>query len=142
MSDAGFRLNDDDKFDIQLQQGKIQERKLAELLVGADIELIEVKAESYIWERTGNLCIEFEWDGKPSGIANTKAGVWAHVMLRAEDGEVMGWTLFKVERLKEICRQAYKEGRVRRGVGDDGKSAVILIRLRDLWPMMLRGRAA
>jgi hypothetical protein len=137
MSDVGYHLNDDGKFDIQLNQSKIEERRLAEIFVGADIELVEVKAESFLWERSGNLCIEFEWNGEPSGIAKTNAGIWAQTLIRAEDGEVMGWVLFKVDRLKEVCRQAYREGRFRRGVGDKGKSSVVLIRLRDLWPMLL-----
>jgi hypothetical protein len=140
MSDPGYRLNDDDKFDIQLAQAKVEERKLAQIFVGADIELIEVKAESFLWERSGKLCIEFERNGKPSGIAVTKAGVWAHALIRASDREVMGWALFPVARLKELCRQAYRAGRVLRCVGDGGKSSVVLLRLADLWPMMLGKR--
>jgi hypothetical protein len=138
--EAGYRLNDDGKFDIQLAQGKVEERRLAEIFVGADIELIEVKGESFIWERSGKICIEFERNGKPSGIAVTKAGLWAHALIRASDREVMGWTLFKVDRLKELCREAYRQGRVLHCVGDGGRSSVVLLRLADLWPMMLGKR--
>lgn len=136
----GYKLNDDDKFDIQLAQGKIEERKLAEIFVGAHIERVEVKAESFIWERSGKICIEFSRNGKPSGIAATKAEFWAHVLIRASDREVMGWVMFKVDRLKELCRQAFRDKRVLHCVGDGGSSSVVLLRLADLWPMMLGKR--
>jgi hypothetical protein len=138
--DPGYRLNNDEKYDIQLAQGVLEERRLADIFVGARLELVEVKAESFIWERTGKICIEFSRNGQPSGIAATKAEFWVHVLIRASDREVMGWMMFKTDRLKELCREAYRQRRVLHCVGDGGRSSVVLLRLADLWPMMLGKR--
>ena len=133
MSDAGFRLNDDDKFDIQLAQGKIQERKLAELLVGADIELIEVKAESYIWERTGNLCIEFEWNGEPSRASRQDQGRRLgarHAARRGRRGDGLD-PVQGVGTAQGAMLPPGVQGQAGSSAASatDGKSAVVLIRL-------------
>jgi hypothetical protein len=133
MRDNGFELNRDHKFDIQLSAAMINERRLGEIFVGADIrklETIELKSESHQWEKTGNIAIEFDWSGKPSGIAVTEAGFWAHELKR--HGETLGYFMFPDERLKALCREAYRRGDYRTGVGDDGLSSVVLIRIRDL----------
>jgi len=56
-----FTFNRDNKWDIQLQQGQIAERDLADLLC----QKIELKSESYLWRRTGNICIEFSQNCRP-----------------------------------------------------------------------------
>ena len=53
------------KFDIDLQYGTIKEEKIIDMFVN---KKIEVKSERGMWMKTGNICIEYESYGKPSGI--------------------------------------------------------------------------
>jgi len=69
-------------FDIDLPFGEIYEDKLKDILAGK----IEVKTERDIWKTTGNMCIELEYKGKPSGINVTKADYWCQVF--TDNGEV------------------------------------------------------
>ena len=113
------------KFDIQLSQALINERRLANVFENGKIE---VKSESYLWERTRNSCIEYEQNGKPSGIAITEAEHWIHELL-LQDGSVHVRLMLPVPRLKELCRRAYAEGRYRKNAGDGGRFSVYLIPL-------------
>ena len=63
------------KFDIDLEYGQVREKKVADMLQG---KKIEVKSERGMWQRTGNIAIEFESYGKPSGIAATESDYWFH----------------------------------------------------------------
>jgi hypothetical protein len=74
------------KFDLQLEQAQLRERALDKIFADARIEKIELKSESHQWEQTGNICMEFKQDGKPSGIATTEADFWVHELLRGGDG--------------------------------------------------------
>jgi len=44
------------KFDIDLAYGEVREDKIAEMLTG---KKIEVKSEKDMWQKTGNICIEY-----------------------------------------------------------------------------------
>jgi hypothetical protein len=77
---SGIIQNRDKKFDLQLSQALIDERRLAEIFAGAKIERIELKSESSQWEQTGHIAIEYEQDGKPSGIATTEAAALAKLI--------------------------------------------------------------
>lgn len=116
-----------DKFDRQLREGHANERRMMEMLGGSKIEL---KSESWQWEQTGNICIEYEQAGKPSGIAITEAEIWVHELKR--DGRTLMYLFIPVERLKELCREAFRKGRVRSNCGDGGRTKVVLLRVRDL----------
>lgn len=119
---SGITIHNGKKFDLQLSQALIDEQRLADIFSHARIERVELKSESYQWERTGNICIEFESRGRPSGIATTEADYWVHELKR--DGETLVYLMFPIERLKQLCRQS---GRVVHGAGDDdAQSAVIL----------------
>lgn len=116
------------KFDFQLAQAHIHERRLATLLLGGKVEL---KTERWQWEQTGNLCVEYRQNGQPSGIAVTEADVWAHELC-SPDGTTRVWLMFPVERLKRLARAAYKAGNWRKG-GDDGRMEVVLIPIMSLF---------
>jgi hypothetical protein len=122
--------NRDRKFDLQLSQALIHERRLAEIFAGATIEKIELKSETWQWEQTGNICIEYMCDGRPSGISTTEADYWVHELRR--DGETLCYLMFPIERLKELARDAIRRGRSRSGAGDDGRFTVALVALRDI----------
>jgi hypothetical protein len=123
-------FNRDNKFDLQLSEALVNERRLAEIFTAAKIEKIELKSETWQWERTGNICIEYKQDGKPSGIAVTEADYWVHELRR--DGGTLCYLMFPVERLKELARKAYQEGRYSERGGDGGRFCNVLIRLSDI----------
>ena len=63
------------KFDLDLMYGEIREEKIAAMLTD---KKVEVKSERDIWQNTGNICIEYESWGKPSGIRATESDYWFH----------------------------------------------------------------
>jgi len=131
MNEIAFNKNN--KFDIQLSQALLDERRLGDIFVNRKIEnlvRIELKSESYQWEQTGNICIEYRCDGKRSGLSVTEADYWCHELKR--DGKTLLYLMFPDERLKELCRDAIKAGRARSGAGDGGRFDVALIKLKDL----------
>jgi hypothetical protein len=79
---------------------------------------IEVKSDRQA-SRTGNLCIEYENKGRPSGINNTKADYWVYFIVYADRDEC-----YKIptEELKIICQTSFRT----RG-GDFGASRMYLI---------------
>ena len=58
-----------DKFDIDLDFGKVGEKAVEEMFEGDGS--IEVKTERDIWKTTGNIAIEIRYRGKLSGISTT-----------------------------------------------------------------------
>lgn len=122
--------NRDSKFDLQLSAALINERRLGEIFGGAKLEKIELKTENWQWEQTGKIAIEFEQGGRPSGIAVTEADIWVHELKR--DGETLVYLMFPIERLKKLCREAYRCGDYRTGVGDGGRFSIILLRLSEI----------
>lgn len=129
-AEAKVIQNRDRKFDLQLSRALIDERRLADVFVNQKIEKIELKSESYQWEKTGNICIEYKQNGTPSGISTTEADVWVHELKRAD--QTLCYLMFPVERLKELCRAAIKNGRSRSGAGDGGRFDVVILRLKDI----------
>jgi hypothetical protein len=120
-------FNRDRKFDLQLSEALLRESVLAELLGNGRIEL---KSETWQWEQTGNICIEYQCDGLPSGISTTQADVWVHELRR--DGATLVYLMFPVNRLKELAREHFRRGHFRTNAGDGGRFSVILIPLREI----------
>jgi hypothetical protein len=117
------------KFDLQLSEALIEERELADIFEFHGITKIELKTERWLWERSGNICIEYECNGEPSGIAATESDFWVHQLKR--DYETLVYLMFPVARLKELVRVAIRSGRCRIG-GDGKRMKVALIRLSDI----------
>jgi hypothetical protein len=120
-------FNRDNKFDLQLSDALIAERRLASIFENLDIHKIELKTETWQWEQTGNICIEYRQNGELSGIAVTEAGCWVHELRR--DEQTLVYLMFPVDRLKELARLAYKQGHYHEGGGDGGRFCNILIPL-------------
>ena len=127
MTDGKVTFNRDNKFDLQLSDALIAERRLADIFENLDIHKIELKTETWQWEQTGNICIEYRQAGQPSGIAVTEAGCWVHELRR--DGQTLCYLMFPNERLKQLARKAYAEGRYHEGGGDGGRFSNVLIPL-------------
>ena len=125
-----IKFNRDKKFDIQLSQALINERRLAEIFGAAKIEKHELKSETFQWEQTGNIAIEYACDGEPSGIAVTEADMWVHELRR--NGKTLMYLMVPMERMKELARDAYRRGEYHEGGGDKGRFSNVLLKLRDL----------
>jgi hypothetical protein len=121
------------KFDLQLDLSFINERELADVFEWHKITKLELKSESWLWEQTGNICIEFEHDGKPSGIAATESDYWVHELKR--DGETLVYLMFPDKRIRQLARDAYRRDKLRnrkQDGGDGGRAKSVLIRLKDI----------
>jgi hypothetical protein len=121
---ANFKVNHDKRFDLDLAYGQVFEKKVADILGNSKIE---VKTEKDKWKQTGNVVIEFESRGRPSGLATTEADYWIHNC--AVGNDIVFSILLKVIKLREYITK-YKP-RVVRG-GDDMTSKLYLIKLTDL----------
>lgn len=111
----------DQRFDINLAEGKLTEGKIKKLFSGQ--EAIEVKRDFKISE-TGNVAVEFECRGKPSGIATTKSD-WYAIALDGAEFEQEVIVFITTDRLKRLVDAA--PGRVMYG-GDGVLSCFKLLR--------------
>ena len=121
-----LKLNDNSDFDLDLKFGKAHERKIAKLF-GIKEEQIEVKTERDWWAKTGNLCIEVERRGKPTGISITKAKIWIHVL--SKGNKQMLRPVFDVGVLKKIVKK-YKDNW--KMVGDRKETKAVMIKFKDI----------
>jgi len=87
-------------FDLDLKFGQQKENELQEILHN---EQIECKTDK-ICKRTGNVFVEFEDRGKPSGINTTKADSWAFCLWK-ENREDQTYVIISVKTLKELMKK-------------------------------------
>ena len=114
------------KFDIDLKYGQIRENKVREMFSKCQIE---VKSERSWWKKTGNIAIEYEYRGKPSGIYATTSDYWFH---RLEgDRDEFCTLVFKTSILKGIVDK-YKD-KLTINVGDNKASKCVLIPIKDIF---------
>ena len=117
-------MNNDKRFDIDLEYGKVFEQKVADMLQNSKIE---VKTERDKWSSTGNIVVEFESRGRPSGIATTEADYWFHNL--AIGNNIVMTLVFPVYKLRSYI--AKNMPKMIRG-GDNNTSRMYLINLTDL----------
>ena len=113
-------------FDIDLKYGTIKEQKVRDMFQNCTIE---VKAERNWWKKTGNIAIEYEYRGKPSGIYATKSDYWFHRL--EEDKEEFCTLVFKTSTLKKIVDK-YKD-KLTKNVGDDKASKCVIIPIKEIF---------
>jgi hypothetical protein len=114
------------KFDLDLQYGKVREQAIADMLQD---KTIEVKSERDVWQRTGNIAIEYESYGKPSGIAATESDYWFHNLCIGDD--IFATLVFETDSLRRIIDNLdYK--RTVKG-GDNYASKMYLLNLQKLF---------
>lgn len=121
-------MNNDKRFDLDLQYGQVFERKVADMLQNSKIE---VKTERDMWKSTGNIVVEFESRGKPSGIASTEADYWFHNL--AVGADILMTLVFPTKTLRNYIVK--NNPRMIRG-GDNNTSRLYLIKLQDLVTML------
>jgi len=114
------------KFDLDLQYGKVREQLVADMLQD---KKIEVKSERDIWQKSGNIAIEYESYGKPSGIKATESDYWFHNLCIGD--EVYASVVFKTDVLKRIIDSLDYLRSVRGG--DNLASKMYLLNLQKLF---------
>ena len=88
---------------------------------------IEVKTDR-LTEKTGNVYIEYESRGKPSGIATSEADYWVY---KVSGGRAI---IIEIKELKSMLKELVKSGKARMGVkgGDNNTSLGVLVKIKDL----------
>lgn len=114
------------KFDIDLEYGKVREELVAEMLQD---KKIEVKSERGMWMRTGNIAIEFESYGKPSGIAATESDFWFHNL--CINDTTFATLVFETDNLRKIIDNLDYKKTV--SGGDNNASKMYLLNLQKLF---------
>ena len=114
------------KFDLDLTYGEIREEKIAAMLTD---KKVEVKSERDIWQNTGNICIEYECWGKPSGIRATESDYWFHNLCIGD--EEYCTLVFKTDTLKKIVDKLDTFKTV--SGGDGNASRMYLVNLQKLF---------
>jgi len=111
-------------FTYDLSIGEIGEDWVNEIFNGK--QLIEVKTDR-IAHKTGNIFIEYESRGKPSGLATTTANYWIYRLEEIDTGIIIS-----VKNLKEICRIFYKNKQYLKTGGDSNTSKGFLIPIKEI----------
>ncbi len=114
------------KFDIDLKYGEIREEKIRDMFAK---KTIEVKTERDWWETTGNIALEYEYNGKPSGVYKTESDYWFH-RLEKKNGEFCT-LVFPTPVLRELVDK-YKDKKSKY-VGDGKKAKCVLLPLREVF---------
>jgi len=114
------------KFDLDLEYGQIREDKIADIFSKAKIE---VKSERDIWQKSGNIAIEYENWSKPSGIMATESDYWFHNLCVGEDEYCT--LVFKTSTLKKIVSKLDHFKSV--AGGDGNASRMYLVNLKKLF---------
>ena len=116
-----------DNFDIDLDFGKVGEKKIEQLFEGDG--RIEVKTERDIWKRTENIAVEIRCRGKLSGISTTDAKMWIHML----DGGGGGF-IFPVDELRKKIKKRQKDGTLKLTMGgDDNAAQLALLPIKELF---------
>ena len=114
------------KFDLDLEYGKVREELVAEMLQD---KKIEVKSERNLWQKTGNIAVEYECYGKPSGINATESDYWFHNL--CIDDEVFATLVFNTSNLKRIINNLDYKKTV--SGGDNNASKMYLLNIQKLF---------
>ena len=114
------------KFDLDLAYGKVRENMVADMLQD---KKIEVKSERDMWARTGNIAIEYQCYGKPSGIKATEAASWFHNLCIGDD--TFATLVFNVDALKRIIDNLDFKKSV--SGGDNNASRMYLLNIQKLF---------
>ena len=120
------KTEDRKKFDIDLEYGKVREQMVADMLQD---KKIEVKSERDVWQKTGNIAIEYECYGKPSGINATESDYWFHNLCIGD--ETFATIVFDTNSLKRIIANLDKKRSV--SGGDNNASRMYLLNLQKLF---------
>jgi len=113
------------KFDIDLKYGQERENRIEKILKEGKLE---VKTERDWWFKTGNIAIEIECNGKPSGIMVTKADYWVHILANGDKDYCR--LIFDTKTIKKLTKKYI--GTLKNG-GDGWRSKFVLIPLSEIF---------
>ena len=113
------------KFDIDLKYGQEREDRIEKILKEGKLE---VKTERDWWFKTGNIAIEIECNGKPSGIMITKADYWVHILANGDKDYCR--LIFDTKTIKKLTKKYI--GTLKNG-GDGWRSKFVLITLSEIF---------
>ena len=113
-----MEYNSDFRYDLKV--GQVAEQALAKIFEGKKVEVKRDRKACL----TGNIFVEYESRGKPSGISTSEADYWCFVVEET-------FILLTASRLKEIIEPLKGGDRERRG-GDNNTSIGVLIRISDI----------
>ena len=114
------------KFDLDLKYGQLREQQVHDMFHN---KKIEIKTERDWWKKTGNIAVEYECNGKASGIDKTESDFWIHILSTGTDNYCK--LVFEVPRLKRLVEK-YKSTHSKM-VGDRNASKCVLIPLNELF---------
>ena len=114
-----MKYNNDFKYDLKI--GQVKEKQLAEILTN---KTVEVKYDLKALE-TGNIYVEYQSRGKPSGISTSEADYYCFAF-----GDT--YHLISTTDLKTRCRKYLGSDRDKKG-GDNNTSKGILLPLSELF---------
>ena len=114
------------KFDIDLKYGQLREKQIHDIFSN---KKIEVKTERDWWYKTGNIALEYECNGQPSGVNATESDYWIQILAKGNKNHCM--LVFEVPRLKKIINK-YKATHTRM-VGDGGRSKCVILPIKKLF---------
>ena len=114
-------VKDRKKFDIDLNYGEVREKQVADMLQN---KKIEVKSERDMWQQTGNIAIEYQCYGKPSGIDATTSDYRFHNLCIGE--ETFATLVFKTDSLRKINKKSVSGG-------DNNASRMYLLNIQKLF---------
>jgi hypothetical protein len=112
-------------FNYDLKVGQVGEELIAEILKN---KKIEVKRDSWI-SRSGNIAVEYESRGKPSGISKTTADYWCFIVSGSIEDKII--VFIETNKLKEISRKYFKQGNIKE-MGDNNTSKSVLIPFKEI----------
>ena len=113
------------KFDIDLKYGQDRENRIEKILKEGKLE---VKTERDWWFKTGNIAIEVECNGKPSGITATKSDYWVHILANGDKDYCR--LIFDVSTVKRLVKKYINK--IKNG-GDGFRSRFVLVPLAEIF---------
>ena len=113
------------KFDIDLRYGQDREERIEKILKEGKLE---VKTERDWWFKTGNIAIEIECNGKPSGIMVTKADYWVNILANGDKDYCR--LICDTKTIKKLTKKYI--GTLKNG-GDGWRSKFVLIPLSEIF---------
>ena len=115
-------MNYNSNFSHDLEVGQVGEKALGNILENSKIE---VKTD-FGTQSTGNVFVEYESRGRPSGIATSEADYWAFIISQSQI------IIIRTETLKDIARGQFSNpSRLVLG-GDNNTSKGVLIKVEEL----------
>lgn len=115
--------NNDFRHDLEF--GQVGEKLIGDIFSN---KKIEVKRDKWIC-KSGNLAIEYISRGKPSGIAKSEADYWCFIVSGEMEDKII--LFVEADKLKEIARKYYKQGKVK-NMGDNNTSKAVLIPFKEI----------